>query len=260
MLSLRELQTQVVNGLLAEPSDGAAALIRAGGILPESRLRIYQNNARTNFVDALRSTYPVIWRLVGADYFRQTAWAFQQRHPSQSGDLNLAGGAFPDYLRELHSRDGFRYLADVATLEWLIQESLLAQDHAPLDLPALARVDSAAYQTLRFTLHPTLRLFQSQFPSLDIWEANVGDAEVPSLDLDSGGGCIAVMRLEGQLRFHRLTPGEFAFLQSLADGRSFTTAVDDGPAADPTFDATLGLQRFVAASVIVDFAISDTRL
>ena len=260
MPSLRELQTQVVNGLLAEQLDGAAALIRAGGIRPESRLRIYQNNARTNFAEALRSTYPVIWRLVGEDYFRQTARAFQRRHPSQSGDLNHAGAAFPDYLRTLHSDDAFQYLADVATLEWLIQESLLAEDHAHLDLPSLARVDSAAYDALHFTLHPSLRLFQSKFPTLGIWEANAGDAEPPALDLDRGGERIAVMRLGGQLRFHHLSAGEYAFLQSLGDGRSFTTAVDDGTAADPAFDATLGLRRFVAANAIVDFALHDTRL
>ena len=255
MPSLRELQTRVVNGLLAGRPDGAAALVLEDRIPPEARLRIYQNNARANFIDALRSTYPVIWRLVGEDYFRQTAWEFQQRHPSRSGDLNHAGGAFPDYLRALHSDDGFRYLADVATLEWLIQESLLARDHAPLDLTALARVDTAAYDALHLTLHPTLRLFQSQFPALNIWEANVADAEPPWLDLDSGDECIAVMRLGGQLRFHRLSPGEYAFLQSLADGRSFTTSVDDGAAADPDFDATLGLRRFVAARAIVDFVL-----
>ena len=55
MPSLRELQTLVMNGLLAEQPHGAAALIRPGGILPESRLRIYQNNARSNFAEALRS-------------------------------------------------------------------------------------------------------------------------------------------------------------------------------------------------------------
>jgi len=260
MPSLRELQTQVLNGLLAEEPDGAAALIRSSGIAAEPRLRIYQNNARTNFVEALRSTYPVIWRLVGADYFRQTAWAFQQRHPSRSGDLNHAGGAFPDYLRALHSYGDFRYLADVATLEWLIQESLLAPDHAPLDLPALAQVDTAAYDDLRFILHPTLRLFQSEFPALRIWEANVGAAEPPARDLGSGGERLGVMRHEGAPRLHRMDCGEYAFLQSLTDGRSFTRAVDCARAADPTFDATLALQRFVAANAIVHFALPDTRL
>ena len=260
MPSLRELQTQVLNGLLAEQPDGAAALIRSSGIAAESRLRIYQNNARTNFAEALRSTYPVIWRLVGEDYFRQIAWEFQRRHPSLSGDLNQVGGAFPDYLQALHEGGEFRYLADVATLEWLIQESLLAPDHAPLDLRALAQVETAAYDALQFTLHPTLRLFESKFPALRIWEANVGDGEPPTLDLDSGGERLAIMRHEGDLRLHRLDRGEYAFLGCVADGRSFAASVNCGAAADPTFHATVALQRFVAANAIVDFALPDTRL
>jgi hypothetical protein len=260
MPSLRELQTHLLNGLLAEQPDDAAALIRSSGIAAESRLRIYQNNVRTNFVEALGSTYPVIRRLVGEDYFRQTVWAFQRRHPSPSGDLNHAGGAFPEYLRALHREDEFRYLAEVARLEWLIQESMLAPDHAPLDLQALAQVDAAAYDALQFTLHPTLRLFESEFPALRIWEANVGDAEPPVLDLGSGGERLAVMRHEGELRLHRLDCGEYAFLGSVAEGQSFAACVDCGAAADPSFDATLGLQRFVTANAIVDFTLNDTRL
>jgi hypothetical protein len=260
MPSLRDLQIQVVNALLAEQPDGAEGLILSSGIAAEARLRIYQNNARTNFVEALASTYPVIRRLVGEDYFRQTAWGFQRRHPSPSGDLNHAGGALPEYLRALHSVGNFRYLADVARLEWLIQESLLAPEHAPLDLRALARVGTADYDALQFTLHPTLRLFESEFPVLRIWETNVGDADPPALDLGSGGERLAVMRHEGELRFHRLDRGEYAFLASVADGRRFAASVDCGAAADPAFDATLGLQRFVAAGAIVDFARHDTRL
>jgi hypothetical protein len=260
MQSLRELQTRVVNGLLAESPDGAAPLILAAGMSAGSRLRIYQNNVRTNFVEALRSTYPVIWRLVGAEYFRRAVGEFQRRHPSQSGDLNHAGGLFPDHLRALHPSGDYGYLADVARLEWLIQDALLAEDHGPLDLQRLARVDTAGYDILRFTLHPTLRLFQSEFPALRIWEANAHDADPSIMDPDSGGERVAVMRTEGQLRLHRLAQGEYDFLQSLADGKGVAESIDCAAGADSRFDATLALYRFVAAHAIVDFAIHDTRL
>lgn len=260
MPSLRELQIHVMDALLTVSPDGAAPWVLPTGGTARSRLRLYQGTIRSNFAEALRSTYPVIWRLVGEDYFRQAAWTFQLRHPSESGDLNHAGGAFPDYLRALHPDDDFRYLADLARLEWLIQESLLAQDHGRLDLHSLARVDTAAYEVLCFNLHPTLRLFESDFPALRIWEANAGDAEPPMMDLGSGGERLAVMRHEGRLRFHRLTRGEYDFLRSLADGWCLATAVAGATANDPAFDATLALQRFVAANAVVNFAIPDTRL
>src|ERR1700688_5258500 len=134
MPSLRELQSDVMHALLDGETGSALPLIAARGIAPKHRLDVYANNARTNFIESLISSYPAIRRLVGEDYFRQCARGFQARHPSLSGDLQPAGMLFPQYLAALHGQDEFHYLSDVARFEWLVQESLLAGDHGSLDL------------------------------------------------------------------------------------------------------------------------------
>jgi hypothetical protein len=256
MPSLRELQTHVMDAVLAGSTTGALALIASPSeALP--RLRVYCNNVQANFEDALHSSFPALWRLVGQDYFRQTAREFQRRHPSRSGDLVHAGRLFPDFLAELHRADDYSYLVDVARLEWLIQDALLAADRAPLDLQSLARVAPSAYDALRFELHPALRLFESAYPALRIWEANVGsDAEPETIDLHSGGDRLAVMRHRLQLQFHRLSVGEHGFLASLGRGETFAAAVERGQ-DDPGFDASAALRRFVAAAAVVGFAIQE---
>jgi len=255
MPSLRELQFNVMDALLAGSSECALALI-ARPSEAASRLGVYRNNVQSNFQDALRSSFPAIWRLVGEDYFRQAARGFQRRRPSRSGDLLHAGRLFPEYLAELHGADAFSYLADVARLEWLIQEALLAADRAPLDLQSLAGVAPFAYDALRFEVHPSLRLFESRYPAVRIWEANLGsDAEPETIHLESGGDRLAVMRYRLQLKFHQLSFGEHSFLDSLGRGDSFAAAVDRGAESDPAFDASAALQRFVAVEAIVDFHI-----
>jgi len=174
MPSLRELQLHVMDALLSAGFPPLLKLIAGPHARAERRFSVYANTVQGNFRDALQSTYPAVRRLVGEDYFRQTAREFQRHHPSRSGDLLLCGQGFPNFLTQLHSDDAFSYLADVARLEWLIQESLLAAEHAPLDLASLARVPPAAYDGLRFELHPSLRLFESRYPTLAIWEVNVG--------------------------------------------------------------------------------------
>ncbi|MDB6085247.1 MAG: hypothetical protein JWN43_3128 [Gammaproteobacteria bacterium] len=254
MPSLRELQTEVMTALLGAAPEGALRLIAAPAGDARARLRVYQNNVQSNFGDALRSSFPVVERLVGAEYFRQTARRYQHRHPSPSGDLLHAGRCFPDYLRELHGDDEFAYLADAARFEWLVQEALLAADHAPLDLPALSRVPPSAYGALRFGLHPTLRLFESRYPILRIWQANIrSDDEPERIDLRSGADRLAVTRCRSQLQFHPVSAGESAFLDALGRGQTFAGAVDCGEASDEEFDATAALQRFVAAEAIVEF-------
>ncbi|MDP9011880.1 MAG: DNA-binding domain-containing protein [Pseudomonadota bacterium] len=243
MPSLRELQVSLLDALGSSPP-----------VAP--RLEVYRSNVRNNFADALGSSFPAIRRLVGEDYFRQTAREFQRRHPSRSGDLLHAGEPFPRYLAELHHGDGFDYLGEVARLEWLIQETLLSADHAPLDLAQLARIAPAEYDALRFELHPALRLFESKYPALRIWEANVGsEAEPEHIDLRGGGERLALACRRLQLQFHRVNAGEYCFLNSLSRGECFAAAVACGEDGDPCFDASAALQRFVAAEAIVGFDI-----
>ena len=254
MPALRELQLHVMDALLSGGLAPVTELIAAPDARAERRFRVYTNTVQANFRDALQSTYPAVRRLVGEDYFRQTAREFQRHHPSRSGDLAHCGQGFPNFLAQLHPDDGFSYLADVARLEWLIQEALLAAEHASLDLDSLARVPPAAYDGLRFELHPALRLFESRYPALAIWEVNVGsDAEPPTIDLRSGGNLIAIARHRLRLQFHRLSASEHCFLDAIARGECFSAAVDRAAQSDAAFDASAALQRFVAAEAVVGF-------
>ncbi len=249
MPSLHELQQGMMRALLDGETHPASLWLLGG----ENRLRIYRNNAESNFTDALRSSYPAIERLVGDDYFRQCARQFQRRYPSRSGDLQFAGEQFPTYLAQLHADDGYRYLGDIARLEWLIQETLLATDHEALNLVKLAAVEACDYPRLKFRLHPAARLFASLYPCLKIWEANANadeDAKTPdTIDLDSGADQLLLFRDNSRIQFYRLDSGEYEFLQALARGDTFESAVE---LATP-FDAAAALQRFVAKRVIVDF-------
>jgi hypothetical protein len=262
MPSLRELQLGVMRAVLDGEPARAAPLIVSRGLAPEHALSVYANHARTNFVESLISSYPAIRRLVGADYFLNVARGFHMRHPSRSGDLQLLGKPFAQYLSELHGDDEFRYLSEVARLEWLVQETLLAADHGPLDLAKLRKVAAGDYDDLRFYLHPSARLFASEFPCLEIWEANVGsDAEPEMIDLGTGPDRVLLVRNNGQLKCHRLTHGELGFLQSVRAGEQFAAAVErgahrgglDAARGDGAFDAAAAMQRFVLAGVIVDF-------
>jgi hypothetical protein len=283
MASLRELQRRMMRAVLDDDPDGAAGLIAAQSvaarsntaqdIAPAQRLTVYSTTARANFIDSLASSYPAVRRLVGTDYFARCARGFHHLHPSASGDLQPAGAGFAQYLRELHGADQYRYLGEVARLEWLIQEALLGPDHSPFDLSTLELVAPEAYDDLRFRLHPTARLFASEFPCVHIWQANVGsDAEPEIIDLSAGGDRVLLLRSHaGELTFHHLSRGEQAFLHALATGERFAGAVDAGVAADTgrapvgamadagatagdgerEFDAAAALQRFVLAGVIV---------
>lgn len=263
MPTLPELQRQFLGAIL----DGgdAGALLVHGGIAPALRLNIYANNARSNFIDSLRLSFPVVLRLVGVEYFDQCARAYRAAHPSRAGDLHPAGAAFPAFLGELHAGGGHPYLGDVARLEWLCQEALMAADAARPDaaqfLGRLGAVAPSRLERLKFRLHPSARAFESRYPASDIWRANLGDAEPELIDFAQGGERLLLLRAGGKLDMHRLTAGEHGFLQALQAAAEFGAALETGAAAVETeacgagFDAAAALQRFVAAEAIVDFEL-----
>jgi len=255
MTSLHELQSRILDALLnAADSVAAVSLIDAPAPAAAARLAVYRNTVHSNVAAALHSTYPVVWRLVGEDYFLKVAHDFILGHPSTCGDLTPVGALFPAYLAKLHASDEYAYLGDVARLEWLIQEALLAAEHPPFDLTRLARVAPAEYDGLRFVLHPALRLFESRYPVRRIWQSNVqSDAEPEFIDLADGGERLALLQQRLQLHFHPLTPGEWCWLDALNAGATFASSVEAAVAGDGAFDAVAALRRFVSLGAIVDF-------
>src|SRR4051794_15920913 len=75
-----------------------------------SRIAIYRNNLHEGFRKALALEFPVIERLVGEDYFRQLALAFQVEHPSRFGDLHGIGEPFARFLLRQFEDTQYAYL------------------------------------------------------------------------------------------------------------------------------------------------------
>jgi len=258
MPSLRELQSDFLAAILGGDAAAPAGArleceLVAGGYGIAGGLAVYANNAEHHFIDSLRKSFPVVHRLVGEAYFARCAREFRRDQPSRSGDLHHLGAGFPAYWQRRHGDDHYRYLAAVARLEWLHEEALTAADHPAFDLAKLARVPPTAYDTLRFRLHPSLRLFESEFPTLAIWEANRRTEQEPEfIDLSAGGERVLLVRTTNGIAMHRLAVGEFAFLQQIEQARGFTDSIAAAEQADVEFDATVALEKFVREQVIVD--------
>jgi putative DNA-binding protein len=254
VLALRELQMSFVDALFDGDADVVVSQIEADGIEPAERLDIYRNNLREGFTKALSIGFPVIERLVGADYFRQLAVDFLHAHPSRAGNLHHIGSPFPQYLRERYAHTEYSYLGDVAALEWAHEEALLAADEEPLAASALADVDPARYAELRFRLHPACGLVRSRFPIVRIWRANQADPDGDeTIDLGSGGDDVLVVRTPECVEFHSLPPGEYTALEAFARGAPLGVALDAAQAADSTFDLSAALRRFFALNLITGF-------
>jgi len=254
MPSLHELQHTVMAANVSGDAECAAPLLWGKGITPESRIGIYANNCRVNFIETLQRTFPAIHRLVGDDYFRQCARAYQRLFFSSSGDLQNVGCQFSQYLSVLHAGTRFQYLADVARVEWAYQEALIAADHPSLDLERLRRWSPDEYEYLQVALHPSVRLVDSPYPVLQIWQENcVSSNAASSIDLDSGANRVLLARYQLQVKLWALDTGDAVFLRALGAGRTLGAAVVEAQEAAENFPAGDSLRKWIGSCVIVDF-------
>lgn len=246
MTSLRDLQIAFLDGTLRGRPAQIASMIAASELVPQARIALYANNAREGFLQALAATFPVIERLAGSDWFRQTGREYLRSNPSRSGNLHYVGERFAAFLDDLLRATDYAYFADVARLEWAYQEVLVAADHPSFDIAALASVPPEDYGSLVFRVHPAVRLVESRYPVLAIWKANQPHTDdLAAVSLDAGEARVLVIRREDHVELRELEPCEFALLGAFTCGATLAEAFDAAAATDPAADLALTLARVV---------------
>ena len=246
MFTLHEIQGRFTDYVL-HGIDQAIAVegIKCNGLEAEQRLNIYRNNTQLGLTEALRDGYPVINRLVGTEFFNYLAKHYIQRYPPKAGCLLSFGGQLADFIAVFQTVEGLPYLADTAKLEWLWHEAFYEADATGLSVAELAKVDPALYDRLGFTLHPTARLMDSDYPILQIWQLNQSEDLADELINLEDGGCSPLICRPGlEVEIIALQDAEYQFLNLLNAGLSLSKAVEVVTLKHTAFDLSGCLQRW----------------
>jgi hypothetical protein len=249
MESLARLQEAFYRAIVTGQSDAFAGRVRAGRMSGAERLATYAHGVDANWRQALADTYPVVERLVGAAFFGEAARQYARAHPSTSGDLHCFGSMFAEFLASYPHASALPYLPDVARLEWARHESSHAAEAGPFDLAALASVPERDHGSIRFRLHPAVRLLRSEYPVASIREANQ-EGRDGTLDRPFTSECVIVRRPDFEVRIERLSQSEWRFLAALEAGADLESATErlgeDGAAGLPALLLRLVEDRIVS--------------
>ena len=242
-MPLLELQHDICAGILGATPTTLLDRIVDDRLGAAKRLQVYRNNTLISLTEALKTTFPVVTRLVGEKFFDFAADRFIRTHPPRAPRLAEYGAAFPRFLAGFAPAANLVYLADVARLEWAINEAYNATDDPALDAAALAGIPAEHYAVLRFVLRPSCRFVASAYPVKRIWLANRADADAETIDLGAGGATLLVMRRDFDVMLLELEPSEFAFLAALDAGKTVEAAFADAVAQASDFDLAETLAR-----------------
>ena len=255
MREFAALQTRFVAGLdVPVPDAGALALFVGETEQARQGLGIYRGNGKANAARAIAAAYPVVGKIVGAEFFSGLASEYQSRFPSADGDLNEYGNAFAAFLADFPPAREIPYLADVARLEWRVHRAHYAADPGTFDPAQLACVPAEQQLQLRPRLHPACHVLPSAYPIARIWEVHQdsfnGEFEVEF----AGNAAIAlVFRPRFRVEVAQIDDAQAAFLQAALDGQTLDAALVAAQSCDALFDLGRSLSEWVQSAVIVDF-------
>jgi hypothetical protein len=210
-----------------------AGLVTARGGADEKRFAIYRNNVAVGLRKALSSRFPVVERLVGADFFALMARAYVAGAKPASPLLFAYGDDFPDFVAGFEPAGSVPYLADVARIEAAITVAYHAADAAPLALDAVAAIAADSLPRACLCRHPSATLVRSPWPVGSIWHAHrsVGTTAMSA----TGAQAVLVVRPAFEVAVHVLPARDADFAGALLAGDALGLAAGKGD-VDGGFD------------------------
>lgn len=246
--SLLECQRRFMAALYAPDARGPVDAIVGNGLEPAARLLIYRHSSEGTQVSALRTSYPAVLALVGEAFFDQCARGYRREYSSHSGNLQTYGGHFADYLATVPGARTLSYLPDVARLEWLRQQAVLAADAEALTSAAFEHARKQPEST--FALHPSVQRLASPHAVLTIFRYAM-QPKGEDLQLPDAGENVLLWREHGEVAMAAPDAASFACIEALALGLTIACAKATARAIDPAFDLSACVGSLAQRGLIV---------
>lgn len=206
MLPLADLQRRFAGEILM---DGTLPFTITGRLQAREALRIHRNTVLGALTGALRISYPTVDALVGEVFFDQAAALFAQSEPPRTASLSGYGRGFADFLAAFPPCAGLPYLADVARLDFAIEQAA----NAPSGDRTLS-LDAG----LATTFPQSLTALKLNYPADEIRAAIGDDAALATITPDARERYAIVWRDERDVHMRRIQNPSGRFLQSLLAG------------------------------------------
>ncbi|MFC1674205.1 putative DNA-binding domain-containing protein [Pseudomonadota bacterium] len=256
MPSLYELQSRVHDAVLGGSTDALKGFVADDRLGHAARLSVYRNNTTILLSDALAANFPTVAALVGEEFFFAMAKLFVRTHPPTNPCLFAYGAGFAGFIEAFAPARELPYLADVARLDFALNESRHAPEAPSLDPVRLKVIGDDAYDVLGFTAHPATRRVSSEYPIHAIWALHWDDgAPQQGVDLGQGGDDVLITYIKDDARPQPLTHGAGDLYTLLTEGARLGEAVDAVQQTVATFDAGTALSQLLTLGAFSVFAL-----
>jgi hypothetical protein len=248
--SMAPVQQQFARALF-QPAEAQAFLAHCKGDDNQHRLALYRGNLTATWDKTLSNVYPVLRELVGEEFFGGLSREYGFAHPSDSGDLNLFGAAFAEFLAGFPHVTDYPYLPDMARLEWALHRAHYAADATGIAAQRIAALGPEQIESVCLKLSPACALLASEWAIAPLWRAHQpGGAGFPA-DMQRETYAV-VARPAWKTQVLELGKAAHAALTVLAAGGNVGAALDAAFELDEEFAVPFHLQQWLEHALIVD--------
>jgi hypothetical protein len=220
-MRLVELQRNFQQHLLMGDDAILKSVVDAPPLPAADRVKVYRNAYRVRLLDALKDTYPVLFKILGDEMFDSLGDAFIGAHPSVHRSIRWYGRELAEFLARLPPYADQPILAEIARLEWTLSEVFDAADAVPVGRDALQAVDPDSWEQLGFIFHPSLRLLNLTWNTVTVWQAMSRDEDPPQPAAGVSPIPWLLWRRDLTNRFRSLDAAEKASLEAGLSGGRF---------------------------------------
>jgi|CXWL01.1.fsa_nt_gi hypothetical protein len=198
-------------------------------VKPHSRLdagqqfAIYSDGYRIRLAQAIRSDYPILFKLLGDAEFDSLALAYIEQNPPTSYNLDF----YPHKFAEFVSRNyNDTFSVELATLEATIAEVFMLPDSEPLSADSLSGVSAEDFGEMRLKLRTAHKLLRFNYQISDwLTAARSSENNLPPIPSPSSSWLL-VLRHNNEVQRHNLSAQEFSMLQHISSGKNVSDALD----------------------------------
>jgi hypothetical protein len=257
--SLGDLQRAFQDYLLASSDDFAAAVRDTRKIDRVTLLGVYRDAYTLRLIEALTIDYPGVMAMAGPADFDYMARAYIAAHPSRHPSVRWFGKGLPDFLATTPPFNSSLAAAEMALFEWSMGEAFDSADVDPIGAEALMTIPPEAWETLSFTVLPSLQRLAFAFEVPQAWQRHT-EEEPGNLEVAAGAEPVewVIWRPERMTNFRSLEPDEAVLLDALIEGKPFPELCESIVplvGEDQAMARAAGLLRvWVEAGMIASFA------